>query len=164
MEAACLEALGAKPIPINGPEVPAALRQNIVDSVIAPAVWVVGTQTYTVLKYVSTIKIRYAPGLHVWSMAAYNELPPDYQKRCVATRDTALPEFIKRTRAANAVALKALMTQGGVRHISPTPEALALIRKKARPVWDKLAGTTYSRELLNQVIALLDEYRAKRGK
>lgn len=164
VEQKCLEALGSKPIPINGPEVPAALRQRIVDSLIAPAVWVVGTQTYSVLKYVNTMKIRYAPGFHIWSMKAYNDLPPDYQLRCVATRDNALPEFIKRTRAANAQALKALTVHGGVQLVSPSPEALALIRKRARPVWDSLAGHSYPKEVLNQVMAMLEEYRAAKGK
>jgi len=164
VERKCLEALGANPIPINGPEVPAALRQKIVDSLIAPAVWVVGTQTYTILKYVNTMKIRYAPGFHIWSMKAYNELPPDYQKRCVATRDSALPEFIKRTRAANVQALKAITLHGGVKQVSPTPEALALIKKRARPVWDSLAGHSYPKEVLAQVTAMLEEFRASRAR
>ena len=164
VEQKCLEALGANPIPINGPEVPAALRQKIVDSLIAPAVWVVGTQTYTILKYVNTMKIRYAPGFHIWSMKAYNELSPDYQKRCVATRDSALPEFIKRTRAANVQALRAITVHGGVKQVNPTPEALALIKKRARPVWDSLAGHSYPKEVLAQVTAMLEEYRATKAK
>ena len=162
VEEKVLSALGTKPIPVNGPEVPSALRQGIVDAVIAPAIWVVGSQTYNILRYVNTMKIRYAPGLNVISLDAWNSLPPGYRTAMEATRKDALARFIAVTRKANADALAAVVRYG-LKESWVNPGDMAAIRARCRPVWDELAGHEFPPEILERLEELLAEYRARKN-
>ncbi|MBU2489458.1 MAG: TRAP transporter substrate-binding protein DctP [Proteobacteria bacterium] len=154
-----LNAMGAKPIPINGPEVPSALRQGIVDAVIAPAIWVVGSQTYNLFKYVNPMKIRYAPGLSILTLDAWNSLPLEYRTAMEATRRDALEEFIAVTRKANADALAAVVRYG-LKSARMSPGDMDAIRARCLPVWDELAGTEFPVEILDRLKELLAQYRA----
>ncbi|MEW5735094.1 MAG: TRAP transporter substrate-binding protein DctP [Thermodesulfobacteriota bacterium] len=163
VEEATFLAMGVDPIPINGPEVPAALRQGVVDSVIAPSIWVVGTQTYSILRFVNTAKIRYAPGVNIWSLDAWKGLPEASRQKVLTTRGSALREFITVTRDANQRGLEALLKYG-VKPAHMAPEQLAIMKDKTHKVWSELSGKLYPPELLDRVTALLREFRQKAAK
>lgn len=61
LEDRMLSSLGASPIPANVPEVASNMRSGVTDAMIAPAIWMVGTQLYQVSKYVNTLKWRFSP-------------------------------------------------------------------------------------------------------
>ncbi|MDY6856550.1 MAG: TRAP transporter substrate-binding protein DctP [Thermodesulfobacteriota bacterium] len=155
-----LESLGASPIPVNVPEVPSNVRAKVVDAFLAPPIYLVGTQLYTVVKYVTPCKIRYSPGGIVISMKAWNRIPQKYHK----TIQNILPEHEKEINDfrhdSNKKCLKA-MIKYGVNEVKLTPEEINLLKKRTRPVWDKLAGQDYSRELLDQILFFLEDYRSR---
>jgi TRAP-type C4-dicarboxylate transport system substrate-binding protein len=159
VEEKTLEALNVKPVSINAPEVPSALRQRVIDALIAPAVWVVGSQTYTVIGYANPIKIRYAPGLHVWSSKAFGRLSAEHQAGVLATRNTVLEEFIAFTRNANEQSLAAL-ARYGMKMVEMDPNELEAMKQATRPVWDSLAGELYPKELLDTMLGYLEEFRS----
>lgn len=61
VEQKVLARLGVRPIPMGVLEISPAMRQNMADTLIAPAAWMVGSQLYTTVKYVNPVKIRYSP-------------------------------------------------------------------------------------------------------
>jgi len=61
LEERVLKAAGASPLPIRVPEVCASIRTGVCDAFISPALWAVGTQMYTVMKYLNPMHIRYSP-------------------------------------------------------------------------------------------------------
>ena len=162
LEKKFLDTLGASPIPVNGPEVPSALRQGIVDTVIAPSVWVVGSQTYTLFTHVNTLKLRYAPGLLVITEKAWEQLPAEHQNRIEATRKTSLQDFIAATREANRKSLEAILKYG-VKESRMSPAVKQEIRNKAMESWHEAAGEDFPGEVLEQILEHLEEFRANAG-
>lgn len=162
LEKKFLDSLGASPVPVNGPEVPSALRQGIVDAVIAPSVWVVGSQTYTLFTHVNTLKVRYAPGLLVIASKTWDQLPPGHQKRIEATRSTSLRDFISNTRDANAKSLQAILKYG-VKESQMSPAVREELKKRAMTSWDEASGEDFPEDVLDQIVELLEEFREGRS-
>jgi hypothetical protein len=48
-----------------------------------------------------------------------------------------------------------------MKEVKLTPGEIEVLKEKTRPVWDKLAGKVYSRELLDEILGSLEEYRSK---
>jgi TRAP-type C4-dicarboxylate transport system substrate-binding protein len=155
-----LRTLGTSPIPINVPEIPSSLRAGICDALIAPAIWYVGAQLYTITKAVTPSTMRYAPGGIVISTKAWNGIPEEYRK----TIDGILLEhehgFNEYGHDGNARCLRA-MIKYGVKEVRLNQVEIDLLKQRTRPLWDKLAGKEYPRDLLDEVLCSLDEYRSR---
>ncbi len=162
MEAALLKTIGASPIPVNVPEITASMRAGVCDSFIAPAIWVVGSQLYTVLKYVNPINLRYSPVYIIVTLKAWNQLSAVYKKDLIAEVAKLEHIFSQKIRESNDKCYNA-MIQYGVKEVVMLDEETEIIRKKAMPLWNELAGEgkgkLYPKELLNEITGYLDEYR-----
>ncbi len=77
VEEKVLKAAGASPLPIRVPEVAASIRTSVCDAFISPSIWAVGTQMYTVMKYLNPMRIRYSPAGGVITMQTWNLLPEE---------------------------------------------------------------------------------------
>ena len=162
VEQETLKALDTSPIPLNVPEIPSSIRSKICDAMFAPAIWYVGTQLYTVAKYVTPCKVRYSPGCILATMKAWNRIPEKYQEpieEVMKISGKALNEY---GHDSNKKCLKA-MIKYGLKEVKLTPDEIEVLKKKTRPVWDKLSGKEYSRELLDEISGYLAEYRSNKG-
>ena len=160
VEAETLKAFNASPIPVNVPEVVTSLRSGVCDVALAPAMWWVGSQLYTITKYITQWKLRYQPATIAVSTKAWDKIPQEYQKRI----DEMLPDIaIGLNEYAWDTSKKCVkaMVKYGVKEVELTPDEIAVFKNKSRPVWDKLAGKDYSRELLDEVLGYIEEYRSK---
>jgi TRAP-type C4-dicarboxylate transport system substrate-binding protein len=162
LEQNVLTSLGASPIPVQVPEIPAAARAGIVDAFISPAIWMVGTQVYTVVKYVNPISIRYSPGIIVVAMDVWNILPSEYQKNILDRRPEIQSRVNKGSREDNARLYKAML-QYGVQEVRVKPEDFEKIRERSMTVYKAMAGKLYDAALLEEIQRHLAEYR-KGGK
>ncbi|MBW1989517.1 MAG: TRAP transporter substrate-binding protein DctP, partial [Deltaproteobacteria bacterium] len=160
LEKAVLAKLGADPIPVNVPEASAAIRQGVVDSLIAPALGILGFQGYQVCRYINPISIRYAPALAVFTMDAWNSLPSEYQEAMKEGRMEVVDEFCKAVRRDNKKALVA-MTRYGLRMVDVSPGLVDEYKRRTRPVWEELAGKEYKQETLDAILAHLKEFRSR---
>ncbi|MFP4477640.1 MAG: TRAP transporter substrate-binding protein DctP [Desulfatibacillaceae bacterium] len=160
MESRTLEMLGANPVPVAPPEVASALRQGIIDSLVCPSIWVVGSQSYMVLKYVTPLRMRYAPGMQVFSLDAWNSLPKRHRDGIMASRRDVERRFCQESHVENDRAYKALV-DFGVQEVIPEPGFRDKVREMTRPVWKELAGREFDPALLDQVMARLEEYRSR---
>ncbi len=107
------------------------IANSFCDSVIAPAIWVVGTQLYTVLKYVN---------------------PVNLQKKLLEIRKME-PEFSRQIRESNDKCLNAILKYG-------LKEIKLTVRRKSLPSWQEMAGKQYPKTFLTEVLRYLDEYNA----
>ena len=159
VEQEIMKILGSSPIPINVPEIPSSVRAGICDALMVPAIWYVGSQLYTITRSVTPTKMRYAPGGIAVSSNAWSKIPVKYQN---AIEEKVLQECEQGLNECghngNAKCLKA-MIQYGVKEVKLTSDEIEILKKKTRPVWDKLAGKEYPRELLDNILRYLDEYR-----
>ncbi|MBW1988104.1 MAG: TRAP transporter substrate-binding protein DctP [Deltaproteobacteria bacterium] len=161
LEKELLKILGAHTIEADVPEVSAAIRGGRADSAIGPALWVVGAQMYSTIKYINPMKIRYSPALIVVTLDSWKKLPEKYRRRILGGRIELNAKYCDEIRADNEKSIQA-MVQYGLEVVHPSPEELSAIRKKAVTVWDQMVGTLYSRETLNEVLDHLEQYRAGR--
>ncbi|MFP4475137.1 MAG: TRAP transporter substrate-binding protein DctP [Desulfatibacillaceae bacterium] len=162
LEEELFKALGATPVPVNVPEATTSVRQGVVDAAIGPAIWVVGSQSYNIIKYVLPIKIRYSPGLCLVTMDAWNDLDEEYQKRFHEIRYDVEKAYVEAVRKDNEKALDALLRYG-IREVKVPEDELAEIKTRSRKVWEELAGELYPKDVLHEMMANLEEYREKNG-
>lgn len=159
MEAAVLRSLGASPVPVTVMEGHSALKTGVVNAAFGPALYYVGSQLYTVWKYVNTMKIRYSPGAIILNLEDWNTVPAAYQEKLAQGRQEVCDQFVAGTRLDNDRCLKGMINYGVILK-DPTPEELAAFKKATRPVYGELAGDIYPAKLLAQVEASLARFRA----
>ncbi len=157
-EAAMLKALGASPIPIAVTDIPASKRSGVIDTNIAPAIWQVGSQLYTIDRYVNTMKIRYSPATVVLTNAAWGQIPEAYQEKLLESQADVQKKYCADIRRDNERCFKAMLDYG-VQKVTPSPEAQAAIQKRAMKVYDDMSGSMYPVELLQEVKKYLAAFR-----
>ncbi len=158
LEQKLFEVLGAGSVPLNVPGIPGALRGGKADSGIAPAVWMVGTQLFTTMKYVNTMKIRYSPAAVLVTTSTWESIPVEYQNSLWAMRADLQRKFVEGVRADNRTSLEAIVNYG-VKETRMDPKAYKEIKNKAMEVYQALAGDVYPEELLQELKRYLDSYR-----
>ncbi|MFH2099439.1 MAG: TRAP transporter substrate-binding protein DctP, partial [Pseudomonadota bacterium] len=158
LEQVMLQRLGAAPIPVNVPEIAASVRQGIVDAQFSPAIWMVGTQMYSVVRFVNPIRMRYSPATIIVSVEAWDALPEDYKEGIWSNRIRTQRLFVADTRRDNEKCLEAMISYG-VKEVRTSPEDEAEIRARAITIWDDMADELYPRVLLDKVMAQLAQYR-----
>jgi len=160
MEMTWMHAMGISPINVKVPEMPASLRQGVYNTLQIAGIWVVATQTFSTLRYVNPLRIRYSPASPVASNAAWEKLPQLYRQRLMEGRSEMERQYAAVTRKADDKAVEALMKYGlAVRESNKA--AMDEMKKRTRPVWDEMAGKYYSRKALEEIVALLAEFRQK---
>ncbi|MFZ3158285.1 MAG: TRAP transporter substrate-binding protein DctP, partial [Smithella sp.] len=163
LEERTLKALGASPLPIRVPEVASSIRTGVCDAFVSPAIWAVGTQMYTIMKYLNPVRIRYSPAAGVVTMEAWNQLPKEYQIAIDNFAMSVEKDFRRQVRVSNESCIKS-MIKYGMTETKMTPAELDVMKKRLLPVWDEFVGKYYSKAELAEVKALLAEYRAKNKK
>lgn len=160
MEHKLLTTLGSSPVPSNVTEVSPSIVQGVGDALIAPAIWVLGTQLYTRFKYVNPVHIRYSPTAVFVTMDAWNSIPKTYQKNIIAMRSKEAYTFRKKTRQDSKKSYDVMVAKGGLQVTHMKPEDLNQLREESMKIWDDMAGHDFPKELLDEVRSHLKQYRA----
>jgi len=158
LEQSVLFSLGSSPIPINVPEIAASFRQNIVDTFIAPSIWVIGSQMYTVMKYVNPIKIRYSPAAAFITLKSWNKIPENYQKNLLKIRDNEAIIFCNKCRDDSKRAFNA-MVKYGIKVSDMNPKSLSEMQSITKKVWHELTDKAYNKKTLDTLIKYLNDFR-----
>ncbi|SHK39417.1 TRAP-type C4-dicarboxylate transport system, substrate-binding protein [Desulfatibacillum alkenivorans DSM 16219] len=160
LEANMLKSLGASAVPVNVPEISTSLRQGVIDANIGPAIWQVGSQMYSVYKYVNTSKIRYSPALMIQRKEDFeaSEDVKAYKEALLQERSEFVKLFTERVRVDNQKCLDAMLKYGLIL-AQASDEDMKVIAARTRPVWDEMAGVLYPRELLDELLEHLAEFR-----
>ena len=159
MEHKLLTTLGSSPVPVNVTEVSPSILQGVGDALIAPAIWVIGSQLYGKFKYVNPLQIRYSPTAVFVTMEAWNSIPQSYRNSIMAMRNKEAYEFRKRTREDSKKSFDA-MVKYGIKVSEMTPEELNRIREESIKIWSDMAGKDFPKELLEELLMHLKQYRA----
>jgi TRAP-type C4-dicarboxylate transport system substrate-binding protein len=164
LEQMVLKKLGASPIPVNVTEITPSIRQGVADTLIAPAIWVLGAQLYTTMKYVNPVKIRYSPVTVIVTTKAFNSIPEDYQKVVMGLRGDTSRTICGKIREDNKKSYDAMINKAGLKEATMSPEVLDQMREKCKEVWYEAAGKEFPKELLDEVLAHLKDFRAMEKK
>jgi TRAP-type C4-dicarboxylate transport system substrate-binding protein len=162
LEGRMLERMGASPIPIGVAEIPSAMRSGMADAMIAPAIWIIGTQLYTRVKYVNPVRIRYVPAFVVVTAKAFEAVPEQHRQVLSERRLGLAYDFCRLAREDSDKSLAAMIAYG-VKESVFCDNELAKMKAAVHPVWDELAGELYPQSLLDKLVAHLKDFRAQKG-
>ncbi len=164
LEEKTLKALGASPIPIRVPEVAASIHTGICDAFVSPAIWAVGTQMYTCMKYINPFRIRYSPAIAAVTLKAWNQLPKEYQIAIDNFVMSINMEFRQKVRESNESCVKAMLKYG-MKEVKMTPDEMDVFKRKLLPVWEEFAEKEYyTKNELAEVKNYIAEFRNKNRK
>lgn len=160
VEEALLDSLDADWVPLNVPETALALRTGSVNSFIGPSTWMVAAQLGPVVKYVNPARVRYSPVVVVISTESWNNLPGELRKIHEQNRESVQDRFVERVRKDNSRSYEALLAYG-VKETRMSGEELLLLKERASEVYGEMSGILFPPALLEEVRAVLKEYRAR---
>jgi TRAP-type C4-dicarboxylate transport system substrate-binding protein len=164
LEERVLKTMGASPLPIRVPEISASIRTGVCDVLITPAIWAVGTQMYTVMKYINPAHIRYSPSGGLIRLETWNLLPKDIQIAMDNYAISVEKEFRQKVHVSNQKCLNA-MYKYGMKEVKMTPAETDVWKKRLLPLWDEFAAKGYySKAELAEVKGYLAEFRSKNRK
>lgn len=162
IEASVLKKMGASPIPINVPDAVTSLRSGVTNVGMGPAIWFAGAQLYTIFKYVNPLKIRYMPILIAIKIEAWNNLPENYRTLIdKAILEKTENEFNQYARQSNKQCYDA-MVKYGVKETILTEAETSKFKELTRPVWNEFAGKDYPKDVLDEIVGILSEFRASK--
>lgn len=159
LEEQVLKHLGAKSVSMKQPEL-WAMKSGVCDAFISPGMWVIGSQLFTTLKYVTPVNIRYSPAGTILNLDRWENLPVKYKKALDRLGPGLEMEFNKRTRKSNRRCIEA-MKNYGIKEVKLSNKEIEVLRKKCVSLWYELAGKTFSKELLEEVLSHLNNYRSQ---
>jgi TRAP-type C4-dicarboxylate transport system substrate-binding protein len=162
VEERLLLSLGAQLVPKAPTDAIPAIKQGLADAAIAPAIFMVGFQAYSVARYVNPIKIRYSPITVIFTNDFWNSLPKKFTNCTMAERDSISAKIIEGSRRDSEQCLAAMLRYGVIR-VKTDPDDEAKLRAAGKAVWGDLTGTLYAKDLLEELIGHLSRYRHDHG-
>jgi len=159
LEYKMVKALGASPIPMGLPEIASAMRSGVIDTGIWPPLWNLGTQLYTMTKYVNALKWRYSPGLGIISLKEWNKLPEKHKIAINKELRQLEIDMNKMCSNSNSKAYKAMIDYGHLKEVTMKDDQIAEFKKRLLPIWNEVKGKKFPAKLLDEIIFNLNEYR-----
>lgn len=155
---ATFKAWGINPVPSSVPEALPSLQTGLVNAIYTSPLACVALQWYTQIKYVIDMDIRYEPAVVVETKAAYDKVPEQYQKYTEEAMEIFLEDFLREIQQANVRSLVG-MYEHGIKPLKWNQEEVERLKKLSMSVWDELAGKLYPKDLLDEILRTLEEYR-----
>ena len=144
-------------------QVSGLIRKGVCDTAIMPALWIVGSQLYTILKYVNPMPIRYSPAMTLCTTKRWHAIPKHLRVSLKKNKQEPMRQFRLKVREDTEKALQAMSNYGIELTFMPEDEH-AKIKAKSREFWYEMAGQQYSRELLEELLAHLSQFRKQSKK
>ena len=161
LEEKLLAIMGAVPLKVDPSNITKSLRHNKIDTYIGPAIWVIGSQMYTVTKYVNPMKIRYSPAATFVTMNFWEKIPQKYKKNLKLLRGNEAVIFRKRCRKDNGLAIKAMLKYG-MQLVETPPASLQKMKDKTKRLWYETADTPFKKQILKELLEHLKQFRKQK--
>jgi TRAP-type C4-dicarboxylate transport system substrate-binding protein len=155
---ALFKTYGITPVPLTLPDVLPALQSGLIDTFYGPPLAILALQWFTKARYFSAVPITHVMGALVLSQHQWQKLSPDQQS---LVRDTVTKYNARITATMRRHQQKALtlLQTLGLQSIAMSDEEMGYLRQASAKVSEELIDKLYSRELLERVVQLRDQYR-----
>ncbi len=156
---AMFDAFNLTPHPLSVTDVLLSLQTKLIDTVYISPLGAIAMQWFTKVKYMSGMPIADAMGGILITKRFYDKLPADLQLILKETVSRHMVRLIDLTRKDNNESIE-IMKKRGIK-VVPVPDEIEMKRflKTGEEVRNKLVNNLYSREVLNEVLKAIDEYR-----
>ncbi|MFQ6618967.1 MAG: TRAP transporter substrate-binding protein DctP [Fidelibacterota bacterium] len=155
------ESLGFSPIPLTITDVFTSLQTGLINGVYASPLGAVALQWFTKVNYMLDHPVTNSAGALLMTKKRYESIPEEYREIIIEAGQKNMSKLIKLTRKENLEAIEAMRGAGVQILEMEDPETLEMFKQMGRKVWYKMAGRLYSRELLDEIVESLEEYRSR---
>jgi TRAP-type C4-dicarboxylate transport system substrate-binding protein len=158
-----VQAFGIKPIPLSIADVRAGLQTGLINTVTIPPIGAIALQWHTQIKYLMDEPFLYIYGVLAVARKVFEKLSPDDQRVFREIMGRVFQELDQLNRQDNVKAREALRTQG-IEFVKPDDDALKQWYDNAAAIPERLVKAgKLSREMVNTLESLLEDYRSKEG-
>ncbi len=158
MSKAIFDEAGVKAIPLSVPDVLVGLQTRLVDVVYVPPTAAISLQWFTRIKYLIDLPLSYLVGGTVIKKEIFNGLSTSDQNVVLETFQKQSEQLKAITRRENQEAIH-VMTKQGVKVIVPSNDQVEEFKRLSSKAMTKVAGQTFSKNILEEVLASLNQYR-----
>ena len=152
--------IGSIRVPRSVPEVLPTLYAGQMNALVVSPLACIALQWYPKLKYMTDLPLGVGVGATIVTKEKYDQLSPESQRILKETAHKYHQLLIHRVRADNERSIISLEKKAGIQLVTVSDADRKGWSQFAAQVRSELAGEIYSQELLDQVNALLSEYRA----
>jgi TRAP-type C4-dicarboxylate transport system substrate-binding protein len=156
-----MRAEGWTPVPLEWSDALTALQTGMVDAIPTIPYYALAMQFHTVATHM--LRLNWAPlaGATVVNRRTWEGLPAETRAAMLAAARDAGQRFQTRAHLENDSAVTAMQRRGLVVH-DFTPAAAAEWRTMVERLYPRIRGSLVPADVFDQVVRLLDEYRAQR--
>lgn len=156
---AFLRAAGVAPVPLSITDVLTSLQTGLITTVYITPYACIGMQWFSRVAYTTDIPLTFSTGAVVVTNEAWDRIPAAYQP---VVRDLCKSYFGRLSEATAADDRKSMdvIAKSGVKALTPPPPEVESFHRIGESVRTQLVGKLYDQSTLDQVLAVLKEYRA----
>jgi TRAP-type C4-dicarboxylate transport system substrate-binding protein len=152
------ETVGVTPISLSITDVLTSLSTKLIDTAPSTPFGAVAFRWYTKFNYISEIPSTDPSSALLVSKRMWNKVSPESKKKIAKIADWYHNTITTTNRKANADSLK-ILRDYGIKVAPATDESIQFVTDLQLKTREALIGKLYSRELLNEVLGYLEEYR-----
>jgi TRAP-type C4-dicarboxylate transport system substrate-binding protein len=155
--------MGYQVIPNEMKDVMMALQSGMVNCIYYPPLVAASAQFFALTPHMLRLPMSPLIGWMVLTEKAWQNIPEAFREPMLEAIRKEAEELYPKTIKLEQEALKVMKENGLVVH-EPPPDALERWRAASLKGMEDVAGKAYSRDILDKVLSLLKEFRAKNGR
>jgi len=159
MSKAIFEEAGVKAIPLTVPDVLVGLQTGLVEVVYTPPTGAISLQWFTKVKYLTDVPLVYLSGGVIVRKDIFRQIPQTSQNLVLESFPPHLDQLKIVTRNENRDAVK-VMVKNGVKIITPSKDQIDEYKRLSNKAMGHIRGQTFSKQVLDEVTSLLENYRS----
>lgn len=157
-----LQAVGVSPVPLPITDVVTALQTGMVDAVYTSPLACISLQWYARVSDMTDIPVTHAMGAVVVSSETWNKISPGSQEIVRQLARKYFTQLDEATAKDNQQSIQVLQ-QKGIKLVPMEAAYRAQFEEIGRSVREKLVGTLYTQDVLDQALRTLAEVREGSG-
>jgi len=147
-------------VPLEVTDVYTSLQTGLIDGVYISSYGSLALQWFTKTEYIMDYPLTHSVGAALMTKKQLDKLPDDLQKILIDKTRETMREIMLQSRKDNIESFDVLR-DAGLEMVSVSDEAIQEYITAGKNTRENLVGKLYSREILDLVIQLLEEYRSK---
>ncbi len=152
------QSIGVTPIALSITDVLTSLSTRLIDTAPCTPFGAVAFRWYKKFNYISEIPSTNPSSAIIVSKKIWEKITPESRIKITKIADGYQNKMLSATRKANADCLQ-ILKKSGIKVVPVTDEGIQFVTDMQIKAREALVGKIYSRELLNETLGYLDEYR-----
>lgn len=155
-----LSSFGIKTYPLHLADVNTGLETGMIDSFYSPTLAAVVFQWYSKIKNMLDFPMVNSTGALLMSKKKFEELSEKNRLILKEASKKYCAELIRLTRRDNDEA-RTILKGAGIKFVLPSKNVVSSLEENARRTYEANMGELYSKDLFNNIMDILKEYREK---